>query len=137
MESLHTLSFGFVQDVFLLVHKTPLPNQEEWARMMQVVRERETLAGVLVIARDARPGPDMRKEVQAVTRKFGCKTAVITDSVVAKGVMVAMTWLNIPIGGFRTDELDDAIRYLDYEPHADALRNAIEPFLDRSVSGTL
>ena len=69
---------------------------------------------VLVIAEgpDA-SGPDARQRSKmAQAGLLRVPTAVVTDSVFARGIMTAVSWLGAPIQGFAPEHLADAYEFL-------------------------
>ena len=69
---------------------------------------------VLVVAEGSRAGgPDARQRARmARAGLLRVPTAVVTDSVLARGIMIAVSWTGTPIQGFASEHLDRAYEFL-------------------------
>jgi hypothetical protein len=103
-----------VGDVRLVLQGAGRPTDSE---IDQHIKEAVAMAGfvrgVLVIAvgPDAE-GPDARQRARMASGLLRIRTAVVTDSVLARGIMTAVSWLGGPIRGFAPEQLLQAFDYL-------------------------
>jgi hypothetical protein len=130
VELCETLAFEYVNEFLIVVHTAVVPSEEDWRRMVDHAYAQPTLRGTLVVSPGAKPTPTMRSDIRDLHEHFGTKTAVITSSVVSKGVMTALSWFNIPIKGFSPDELDEALSYLGREDMRMQIRAKLQPYLE-------
>lgn len=57
-----------------------------------------------------------RKRAAEVMKKKAAKTAVITDEMLIRGVVTAISWMGADIKAFKWDEMHLALRHLDVSP---------------------
>jgi hypothetical protein len=125
-----TLAFEYVNEMLLLIHTTEEPSDEDWDAMVKHAYAQKTLRGTVVLSPGAKPKPTMRSDIRSLHDHFGTKTAVITTSVVSKGVMTALSWFNVPIKGFSPDQIPEALAYLGREDMLAHVRNRFGPYLE-------
>jgi hypothetical protein len=130
VELCETLAFEFTNEFLIIVHTAVVPSDEDWRRMVDHTLAQAALRGTLVVSPGAKPNPTMRSDIRSMHEHFGTKTAVITDSVVSKGVMTALSWFNVPIKGFSPDQLDEALTYLGREDMRAHVRGRLLPYLE-------
>lgn len=128
-----SLSFELVNELLVIIHTQPEPDEADWNAMIEHVREQQQLRGVLVVAPGAKPNPSMRADIQHMHEHFGTKAAVLTASKVTKGVLVALSWFSVPIKGFSHDQLDDALDYLGRSDMCDTVRALLDQTQQRAT----
>lgn len=111
---MNTLLFERVHDLLILVHGTENPRDVEWDVYLRFVQETQRgpapLSGLLVCTWGGAPNAVQRRAVLAAAEPRPSATCVCTDSVIARGVVTAMSWLNRqPMYAFRLDEVDLAL----------------------------
>ncbi|HET8935016.1 MAG TPA: hypothetical protein VFN67_16320 [Polyangiales bacterium] len=99
--------------VFTLVYGVNAPTAEEWARCLRLFRERAGCESrFLVETRGGGPDAKQRKVLAEVMRDQDTRVAVMTDSIVARGILTALAWLGLPQRGFALNDLRAASEYL-------------------------
>jgi hypothetical protein len=104
-----------VGDVRLVLQGEGQPSDTE---IDEHIAEASAMAGfvraVLVVAEGSRAGgPDARQRAKmARAGLLRVPTAVVTDSVLARGIMIAVSWVGTPIQGFASEHLSRAYEFL-------------------------
>lgn len=139
MEVLQTLAFGFVGDVYIVVHKAPRVDPAEWKVFSEHLLSRATVNLMLVVAGDAKLDADQRFAVRDAYAKYNMRIGVLADSKVARGIMTAFSWFNVDVKGFPTKDFSGLLVYLGRETLREQLSEAIAPYLQpgwRSDTGS-
>lgn len=118
-----TISWTFMNGIFVSVHSDIPPSDEEWdtqiAECVQAAQAGELRAGFVMT--EGRGGPNAlqrgRLEEQAVLQKL--PVAIITRSLFIRGVVTALRWLNKEMGAFQPSEIHQAFSYLGIEDPAE------------------
>jgi hypothetical protein len=99
--------------VFTLVYGVDAPTDEEWTRCLTLFRERAGRESrFLVETRGGGPDAKQRKVLAELLRDQDARVAVMTDSIVARGILTALAWLGLPQRGFALNDLRAASEYL-------------------------
>ena len=90
------------------------PTSDEWARWTTLLREAGNPLRVMV---ETRSGPDaaQRKALATATRGRDVRFAILTDSVVVRGIVTALEWLGVPHRAFAPHEAARAAAFLDLD----------------------
>jgi hypothetical protein len=99
--------------VYTLVYGADPPTDEEWSQCLAMFRER-TGQDTRCIVQTRGGGPDakQRKVLADTMRNEDTRVAVMTDSIVARGILTALAWLGLPQCGFALNDLHAAANYL-------------------------
>jgi hypothetical protein len=107
-------------DVLLFLHTARTPERNEWSEMMAGIARYTRLGDfrrlrILVVTDGGGPDTAMRGELQAFykSRNHSPKTAVVTTSVVSRGIVAAVNWFNPHIKAFSPRSFPDALAHLD------------------------
>ena len=107
-------------DVLMFLHSSRAPEPDEWSEMMAGIARYATAGDfrrlrVLVITDGGGPDTAMRGELQAFykSRNHSLKTAVVTTSVLSRGIVAAVSWFNPHIKAFSPRSFSDALAHLD------------------------
>src|SRR5262249_40540082 len=68
---------------------------------------------LLVVTAGGTPTPKQRHRVGELAKALRVRTAVVSDSVVARSIVTVFSWLNIEIKPFSTAHLPAALEYLE------------------------
>jgi hypothetical protein len=112
-----------VHNVGLVVHNARNPNREEWDEYLAVsLAGREAVGGdlarfkQLVFTDGGGPNGAQRKASADVARgqknSEKLKVAVVSRSVVARGIVTAFRWVGLPLRSFTPDQLEEAFEFL-------------------------
>ena len=111
--------------VYAIVYGAQTPSADEWARCLEMCRERTGLSSRFVVETHG-GGPDakQRKALADLLRHEDARVAVLTDSIVARGILTALAWLGLPQRGFAPGDLRGAASYLELS--ADEMQTVFE-----------
>ena len=112
MTTADTLRFDLVDQILLIVHADVPPSDTDWKRLI-VVRDanRQKIRGTLVVAPPrASINAAQRADVVAFMRESRTSIAVMTDSVLVRGVAGALGLMGVKVQAF---SLADVGRALD------------------------
>ncbi|HTQ04988.1 MAG TPA: hypothetical protein VMI54_14085 [Polyangiaceae bacterium] len=114
--------------VFVTVHGTEAPSDEEWLRYLETGKAH--FAGVrasLIITEGGGPNGQQRALLTERYPEFGpLPVAVVSDSPLTRGIVTALRWLGKNIRAFRPTDLAGAFEYLDVPiPEREALLHRV------------
>jgi hypothetical protein len=113
-----TLRYELAGTLLVLVHGARSPSDVDWDDYVLALGA-SRVTGLLVATDGA--GPDGRQRVKLndlVKQRGGSfPTAVVTGSVVARGIVTALGWFNPKLRAFAPAEIADALVYLGADPH--------------------
>lgn len=104
-----------IGNIFVLAHTQDGPDAAEWNAYLDDLERRATNVGAvrtLVVTEGG--GPDTRQRTRLNEILAGAPTlaAIVTDSLVARGIVTALGWFNPDIRPFSLASLSEAMRYL-------------------------
>jgi hypothetical protein len=107
-----------VAGLIVVAHDEGNPSDRDWDAYMALVTkctsEPSYFRGVLVTTRGGAPNAGQRKALQVIADAQPYRTCVCTDSVVARGVIIAINWLfRTPVHALPYKELNRALEILD------------------------
>lgn len=110
-------SFRRVPSGFVLAIQDGRLSSSDWGRFVTLVRERRTDTPPLSLTRSQGAYPDAAQR-RALMEAIGpalqphARIAVLTDSVVGRAAVTAMTWITPGFRAFRQDDTAGALNYL-------------------------
>jgi hypothetical protein len=112
-----TMLYQRVRDLLIVAHSAENPSTSEWSMYTRSIhvaqRSDEPLTGILVTTLGGTPNPTQRAAVLAATAAHAVVTCLCTNSLLARGVLTAMSWLGKhPMHAFRLVEVDRALETL-------------------------
>ena len=116
MVVLATLAYDFIDDVMITVHAAADPTAEDWSRMLADLKPMvPRLRASVVVAGDIKLNARQRKQLADTVARWKIKVAVLSESVVTRGIMRAIGWLGGPNSArpFDMRSLDPAMTYLE------------------------
>ena len=123
-----TLLFQRIDRVLVIYHALRDPSDAEWDACMQfAARELPNYDGMLIYSDGG--GPNSAQRQRMAREKFNhIPTVVMTDSMLVRGIMSAMSWLGRSSRGVRRDQMAEAVAFLKLTPNVrgqveDALEN--------------
>ena len=107
-----------VAGLIVAVHDEHNPSDADWDKYVALVRESVSeggyFRGVLATSLGGAPNAGQRKALQVVADSQAYRTCICTDSVVARGVIIAINWLfSTPMHALPYGELDRALALLE------------------------
>jgi hypothetical protein len=101
--------------LLILVHTKNAPDDAEWREYAQSANKwKKEIQGLLVITEGGGPNTMQRAELDAALEieSHSAKTAVVTVSRIARGIVTAISWFSPGIKAFSTNQLGHALEYL-------------------------
>lgn len=112
-----TLAYKYWErKLVILVHSKDAPSDDEWKVYCDDVRKWcQQIRGILVVSVGGGPNGVQRGELETALGidTYKAKTAVVTLSRVARGIVTAISWFNPSIKAFSTIQIPAAMDYLD------------------------
>lgn len=116
----HTLAYTFFKRRFLiLVHTKDPPDDQQWKAYVAAARGwKKDIQAFLVVSDGGGPNAMQRAELDEAIdiEHHPGKTAVVTVSRIARGIVTAISWFSPGIKAFGTNQLAPAIEYLGASP---------------------
>jgi hypothetical protein len=117
------MATGRVAHCLVVVHGKETPTDEEWNAFLAIGLKYVAAnpMRLLVVTDGGAPSAKQRKRVAEVlvSRPETDRIAIVTASMIARGVVTALSWFNPVQKTFAPNHLDDALEYLQF-PHARA-----------------
>jgi hypothetical protein len=88
------------------------PSDEEWALWLASIRERAGRDARMFVETSSGPNAAQRKALADATRDQDVRFAILTDSIVVRGIVIALAWLGVPHRAFAVDQPRRAADYL-------------------------
>lgn len=111
-----TLAYSFYKRrLLILVHTKDSPDDAEWGEYAQAAGKwKKDIQGFLVISEGGGPNTMQRAELDTAIgiESHSAKTAVVTISRLARGIVTAISWFSPGIKAFSTLQLPQALEYL-------------------------
>lgn len=115
MSSALTMRVKLVHQVIVGVHTAQNPAKHEWDRYCLLLESaRKDLRALLFYTEGGGPSSAQRQQLRdAMHDTPAPPSAVLTDSVWARGIITSLNWfLQTPIGAFEPENLHDALEHL-------------------------
>lgn len=111
-----TLAYSFYKRrLLILIHTKDSPDNAEWREYAQAAGKwKKEIQGFLVISEGGGPDTMQRAELDTAIgiESHTAKTAVVTVSRIARGIVTAIGWFSPRIKAFSTLQLPQALEYL-------------------------
>jgi hypothetical protein len=90
------------------------------------------LAGMLIVAGASSLSAKQRDSIRRAFGAVAFRSAVLTDSIFAKGVLTTLRWFGIPITGFSMGKYHEALSWVGHPHLTDIVRARVEQLLAES-----
>jgi hypothetical protein len=118
--------------IFVATHSGN-PSDAAWEGYLQVARGLVAgLTGLLVVAGDTTITPKQRVSLRTVFGNTPVRIAVLTNSLLARGVLTAISWFGIRIAGFAMGEYESALRWIGREELAGVIEGHVRDVFARA-----
>jgi hypothetical protein len=108
-----TMTMSSDERVMVCVHDEHAPTDAEWDRWIELLRQRVGRdARVFVETRGGGPNAKQRKLLADAAKDLDLRSAVLSDSIVVRGILTAIAWLGVPLRAFSPGEYRPAAEYL-------------------------
>jgi len=132
MEDRDTIAYGFVEDVFVLVHRTDHIDDRDWQICMSEARRSKNLECMLLVPGKVLPDVGLRYDIVELYEKQNMRMALLSDLPQTDRVVTALKWGGIEVEGFAVEDLDGMLAFLA-RPHIRArISSVLGPYLERS-----
>jgi hypothetical protein len=132
MEDRETLVYGFVDDVYVVIHRGSPIDEREWKLCLDGALYASQVQRLLLVAGDLMPDVAQRFDLSKLHEKHGTKVALLSDSPAIRRVVTALKWSGIEAESFRIADLDGMLVFLSRPAMRARLSSALGPYLDRS-----
>jgi hypothetical protein len=99
--------------VCIAVLRATPPTDEEWARWIALLQEHAKPYLRVLVETPTGPNAAQRKALAQATRGEDIRFAILTDSIVVRGIVTALAWLGVPHRAFATTQEQQAADYLE------------------------
>ncbi|MEX1364957.1 MAG: hypothetical protein AB1Z98_17645 [Nannocystaceae bacterium] len=139
MEDWSSLSFGFVDDVFVVIHRAETIDEREWGLCLSEARLAKPLPPILIVPCTVMPNVSQRHDLAELMQRGDpggseqpMKLAMLSDSDAMPRVVTALKWGGIDAKGFAEEDLDGMLAFLERMPIRARMSSALGPYLERS-----
>ncbi|EYF07825.1 Hypothetical protein CAP_6847 [Chondromyces apiculatus DSM 436] len=102
-----------VGNVVVVLHGEAPPREEEWARYIGLIRERDLLKTASIVFTDGgAPSSKQRAEINEILAGRHPRGAVVSHNPLLRGVITALALVNPQTRSFSPDKLADAFTFL-------------------------
>jgi hypothetical protein len=117
-----------------VLHGRP-PSDEEWQRWLAVASDRigKDLRAMIEVYGSIGPNARQRQDMTPLLPRLDPRTAVLSNSLVVRGLVTAVSWLGIPNAAFGSTQHEAAARYLELTPAELTLAKERFPVLRRAA----
>jgi hypothetical protein len=132
MEDRETLAFGFVDDVYVVIHRGSRVAEDEWQHCLEDALYSSQVPRLLFVAGDLMPDVAQRCDLARLHERHATRVALLSDGSSVQRVVTALKWSGIEADGFRMDDLDGMLTFLGRPTLRARLSSALGPYLERS-----
>lgn len=132
MEDRQTLAYGFVDDVYVIIHREDRVDESDWQACVRELTYAKDASRILLVARDLMPDVGQRYDLGTLQEKRPLKLALLSDAASASRVVTALKWSGIRAATFGLADLDGVLAFLGRPTMRARLSSALGPYLDRS-----
>ena len=111
------------------------PTDDEWGRWIELgaVRVGKDLRLIIEVFGSVGPNARQRQALTPWLGKVDMRTAVMSESVIVRGLVTALSWVGVPNSAFSPGKYEAAARYLELTAEELALAQAELPELRQSA----
>jgi len=132
MEDRDTITFGLVEDVFVLIHRHEQVDEREWQDCIREAKRSKSLSRLLLVPGPALPDVGRRYDIVELHEEHGMRVAVLSDLSATGRVVTALKWAGIEAEGFGIDDLDGMLTFLERTYIRARMSSMLGPYLERS-----
>jgi regulator of extracellular matrix RemA (YlzA/DUF370 family) len=108
----------------IAVHHTSPPTDEQWDRWIALCSEQDGPIRVVVESHGGAPNAKQRRALSDALAGRDLRSAILSDSIVVRGVVTALAWLGVSLRAFPLHDYPSVAAYLGLSN--DELTGAIE-----------
>ncbi len=101
------------------------PDDEDWAVLVEAVK-REAHDRTLVVSAGGGPSPRQRKAILEASGGKALPAAILTDSIVVRGIATAIAWFVPEVRAYPPHELQAALDHLKVKTPAATVQRVID-----------
>ena len=132
MEDRETIVHGFVDDVYVVIHRAAQVDESEWQLCLEEALHSSQVPRLLLVAGDLMPDVGQRFDLGRLHEKHRTKVAILSDSSAVRRVVTALKWSGIEADGFRIEDLDGMLTFFGRPALRARISSALGPYLERS-----
>jgi len=107
-----TTAWDYLDNCAFVAHRPGRLIDDDFAHFLIDMLAHKQLRSVVVRASEGAPRADHRAQLLQWYREHAVRGAVLTDSVVARGGVTALSWFGVPIRAFEPNQLDAALGFV-------------------------
>jgi hypothetical protein len=107
-----TTAWDYFDACVFVAHRPGPLIDDDFAHFLVDLMVQKQLRSVIVRASEGAPRADHRAQLLRWYREHAVRGAVLTDSVIARGGVTALSWFGVSIRAFEPSQLDAALDYV-------------------------
>ena len=105
-------TWTYVGEVVIVAHRRGALAESGFDQFHNSLEARTGTKAIIVLAHDSPPGPGQRAAIQKWFLRTKARGAVLTDSLLARGGVTALSWFRVPIAAFARTQFDAALDFV-------------------------
>ena len=131
MDDRETLAFGFVDEVFVVLHSSDEIAERDWRACVDQALSAAEVPAIVWVTNKAAPDVTQRHDLISIFEKHGSTVAIMSDDPLADRAVTALGWAGMTVKRFAEDDLDGMLAFLEHTALRARVASAIGPYLDR------
>ena len=132
MEDRETLVYGFIDDVYVILHRGRDIEERDWQSCINGAIFAAQVPRLLLVAGNQMPDVGQRFDLAQLKEKHDTTMALMSDSSAIGRVVTALKWSGIEAEGFLMDDLVGVLQFLGCPSQRARMSSSLGPYLDRS-----
>lgn len=132
MEDFQSIAYGFVDEIFVVIHRSDTIDERDWRRLIGEARGSRRPSLMLLVLDSGMPDVSQRYDLIELHEEHAMKVAMLSDSEVVHRVVTALKWAGVDAKGFPMDDLDGVLAFFERRQLWARLSSALGPYLERS-----
>jgi hypothetical protein len=116
MHSNDTIAWDYLDSCVFVAHRKGRMVDADFGQFLDDVLPRSAIRRVVVRAGEGAPRADHRAALSRWYQASSVRGAVLTDSIIARGGVTALSWFGLTIRAFAPQQLEQALDYVEI-PH--------------------
>jgi hypothetical protein len=113
MRSNGSIAWDYLDGCVIVAHRAGPIVDADFGEFLADVKAQPDVRRVVVRASDGAPGAAHRTELRHWYAKNSVRGSVLTDSIIARGGVTALSWFGIPIRAFALHEIEAALDFVE------------------------
>ncbi|HEY2734441.1 MAG TPA: hypothetical protein VGI70_10680 [Polyangiales bacterium] len=105
-------AWTYFDSLVFIAHRPGRMREVDFAEYLADMYTKAGVTGAVVIPNNAVPLPGQRAQIQHWMESRHARVAVLSDSILVRGAVTALSWFDLPIHAFAPHYTDDALKYV-------------------------